>query len=50
MLKFNHMKNQQGGFLQLIIFIVVVVFLMHYFGLTLTGIFNWFAGMFHSII
>lgn len=41
----NQLKNQQGGFLQLIIFIIVAVFLMQYFGLTISGIVDWFKSV-----
>ncbi|MFA6524009.1 MAG: hypothetical protein WC264_00850 [Candidatus Paceibacterota bacterium] len=44
------MKNKQGGFLKLIIFIIVVIFLMNYFHITITGIVNWFVTMFQNII
>lgn len=46
----NDIKNKQGGFLQLILFIVIVVFLMSYFNLTLSGIWNWFVTMFNNIL
>ncbi len=34
--------GRQGGFLQLIIFIVVVLLIMKYFGLTFSGILDYF--------
>lgn len=43
------MKNKQGGFLQLIIFIIAVVFLLNYFNLHISTIWNWFVTMFHNI-
>ncbi|OGI68566.1 hypothetical protein A2738_01655 [Candidatus Nomurabacteria bacterium RIFCSPHIGHO2_01_FULL_42_15] len=35
-------KNKNGGFLQLIIIIIVVLFLMRYFGVTFSGILSFF--------
>jgi uncharacterized protein involved in cysteine biosynthesis len=46
----NKNNNQQGGFLKIILIIIVVVFLMSYFHITISGIFNWIAGIFHSVI
>ena len=46
----NNIKNKQGGFLKLIIFIIVVIFLMDYFNITISGIVNWFVTMFQNII
>jgi len=46
----NNIKNKQGGFLKLIIFIIVVIFLMNYFNITISGIVNWFVTMFQNII
>jgi len=46
----NNIKNKQGGFLKLIIFIIVVIFLMNYFHITISGIVNWFVTMFQNII
>ncbi len=45
----NNHKNKQGGFLQLIIFIVVVIFLLNYFNITISGIINWFVTMFQNV-
>lgn len=38
----NHIKNKEGGFLKLIIFIIVVLLLMRYFNITITGILAYF--------
>lgn len=38
----NKIKNQQGGFVKLIIFVVVVLLLMKYSGITFTGILDYF--------
>ncbi|MFZ2205487.1 MAG: hypothetical protein WAV23_02770 [Minisyncoccia bacterium] len=45
-----NIENKEGGFLRLIIFIIVVVFLMSYFHITLSGAYNWFATMFHNVV
>ena len=39
----NQIKNKKGGFLQLIIIIVVALLIMRYFDLTFTGIFAYFG-------
>lgn len=39
-------KNEQGGFLQLIIGIIVAVFLLKFFGLTVSDVVNWFKSVF----
>ena len=54
MLLYRHMKdcikNKNGGFLKLIIFIIVAIFLMSYFHLTISGVVNWFVTMFNNVI
>ncbi|MBU0612268.1 hypothetical protein KKA39_00870 [Patescibacteria group bacterium] len=47
----NNIKNKNGGFgiLKLIIFIIIVIFLMNYFHITISGIINWFGTMLHNI-
>jgi hypothetical protein len=42
-------KNKQGGFLKLIIFIIVVLFLMKYFNISLSDIVNWVKALFSSV-
>jgi len=44
------MKNKEGGFIQLIIIVIVAFLLMRYFDITVTEIFNWFKALFRSII
>ena len=46
----NNIENKQGGFLQLIIFIIIVLVCMKYFHLTLTDIINWIKALFNSIV
>lgn len=38
----NITKNKEGGFIQLIIIIIIALLLMRYFNLTITGILNYF--------
>jgi uncharacterized protein involved in cysteine biosynthesis len=52
----NEIKNKksgpastQGGFIELIIIIIVVLLLMKYFGVTISGVFNWFASFFRNV-
>ena len=46
---FKNIKNQSGGFLQLIIVIIVALLLMKFFGITISGLFNWFKSYFASV-
>lgn len=43
-------NNREGGFLELIVLIIVAVFLMNYFGLTISGILAYFGTSFSEII
>lgn len=56
----NFTKEKQGGFIQIIIIIVIAMLLMRYLGLTISGIMdyfhlswpgiiNWFKDLFNSI-
>ena len=38
----NHKKNKEGGFIKLIIFVIVMLLLMKYFNITITGILAYF--------
>lgn len=49
MKNFKNSKNQQGGFIELIIVIIIVFLLMRYFGLTFTGIIDWLYNLFQSV-
>jgi len=46
----NKFNNKQGGFLKIILLIIVIVFLMSYFHITISGIFNWISHIFHDVI
>lgn len=43
-------KSQKGGFLQIIIIIVVALLIMKYMGLTVSGAINWFTNFFASVL
>ncbi|MCX6747398.1 MAG: hypothetical protein NTW98_00395 [Candidatus Nomurabacteria bacterium] len=45
----KNIKNQQGGFLELILVIIIVLVLMRYFGFTITGFLNWLETLFYSV-
>lgn len=37
----NDIKNKEGGFLKLIIFIVIALFLMKYFKVSVSDVIDW---------
>ncbi|MEJ0002198.1 MAG: hypothetical protein WDN09_03440 [bacterium] len=43
-------KNQQGGFLQLIIVFIVALYLMNRYNITLTVFINWFVEAWHNVV
>ncbi len=42
--------NNQAGFLQLIIIIIIALLLMKYFGITISGAIAWFKDFFGSVL
>jgi uncharacterized protein involved in cysteine biosynthesis len=46
----NEIKNSKGGFLELIVLIIVALLLMQYFGITISGVLNWFGSFFRSVL
>lgn len=46
----NKITNQKGGFLKLIIFIIIALFLMKYFQVSLSDVINWFKNLFNSVL
>lgn len=46
----NNKNHQSGGFVQLIILIVVALFLMNYYGVTLNDVLNWFKVAIHNVL
>ena len=45
----RNLKNQESGFIYIIIVIVVALLLMRYMGITFTGTFEWFKSLFYSV-
>ena len=45
----NNIKNKQGGFLQIIIFIIVVVLILSYLGIHLNSVVNYIITAFHNV-
>ena len=46
----NNFKNQSGGFLQIIILIIIALFVMKYLGVSISDIINWFKITFGSVL
>lgn len=44
------MKNQEGGFIELIILIIIALFLMKYLGITVSGVIHWFTTTFSNVL
>jgi hypothetical protein len=44
------LANKQSGFLEIIIIIIIALLLMRYFGITISGVVNWFISFFHSVL
>ena len=45
----NRVKSSQGGFLQLIIFVIVLLFLFKYFNISISDAINWFKVTFENV-
>ncbi|HNW71731.1 MAG TPA: hypothetical protein PKZ36_00010 [Candidatus Paceibacterota bacterium] len=43
------MKNKQGGFLKTIIFIIIVILILSYFNVNLSGVWNYIVNAFHNV-
>lgn len=52
----NNIKNparfggKQDGFLEIIILIIIALLLMKYFGITISGVVNWFSSFFSGVL
>lgn len=44
------MKNKEGGFLKIIILIVIALLIMKYYGVTISGAMHWFTSFFGSVL
>jgi hypothetical protein len=49
MLSNNNIKNKRGGFLQIIIFIIVALLIMKFLGVTVSEVVDWFKSFFGSV-
>ena len=47
----NH-KNikKEGGIVEIIILIIIALLIMRYFGITVSGVVDWFLGFFRSVL
>ncbi len=45
----NQMKNKEGGFLQLIILIVVLFFVIKYFHISASDVYDWFVTLIQTL-
>lgn len=43
-------KNQQGGFLQFIVLLLIVLFTMKYFDLSISEVVEWFKSTFSDVL
>ncbi|MFZ1019896.1 MAG: hypothetical protein WAN61_02815 [Minisyncoccia bacterium] len=44
------MKKNQNGFIELIIIIIIALLLMRYFGITVSGVIEWFKTFFANVL
>lgn len=45
----SELKNREGGFLKLIILIIIALFVMKYSGITISEVVDWFKTTFGSV-
>lgn len=43
-------SNRGSGFVQIIILIIIALFLMKYYGVTISGVINWFTTTFKDVL
>lgn len=43
-------KNKKGGFLEIIVIIVIALLIMKYMGVTVSGVINWFTTFFRDVL
>lgn len=46
----GNIKNKQSGFLKLIIFIIIALFLIKYFNISVSDVIDWFKALFNSVL
>ena len=42
--------GEQGGFIQIIIAIIIVLIIMKFLGVTVSGVYNWFVSFFSDVL
>jgi hypothetical protein len=45
----NQIQNKESGIIELIILIIIALLLMKYFGITISGVINWFESFFRNV-
>ena len=43
-------STKQGGFLEIIIIIIIALLIMKYFGVTISGAIHWFTSFFSNVL
>jgi hypothetical protein len=43
-------STRQGGFLQIIILIIIALLIMKYMGVTVSGVWDWFVTFFRNVL
>jgi len=46
----TYVNKKEGGFVELIVIIVIALLLMKYFGITVSGAIDWFLGFFRDVL
>jgi hypothetical protein len=46
----NNKIKKEGGFLQIIILIIIALLIMKYLGITVSGLVDWFVSFFGSVL
>ena len=46
----SKMQNKESGLIELIVLIIIALLLMKYFGITISGVVNWFESFFRNVL
>ena len=46
----NQIKNKEGGFIEIIIIVIIALLIMKYNGMTISGVIVWFKSFFASVL
>ncbi len=46
----NLEKNNKGGFIAIILVIVIALLVLRYFGITISGVIDWIISLFRGVI